>query len=243
MLRNSRYLSSILRIKPNQVIHVGADKGQDRPEYVKIGCNYIVWCEADPSNVAYLKSNFPFDTVVNGIIWNKDSEALNFYQFENTAQNSAIMPLPNMAAEGTEIITIPSHRLDTVIEFENLVSPCLLVIDVQGAELEVLAGAREVLARTQFVVVEIALHSQGYSETPSQQAINSSLAILGFKPSISRVSHDNSYKDQLFVKSNRIRLIEISAIDYFFDIFMKFRHAMKKGHFPRYHYFCRHCNA
>jgi hypothetical protein len=117
------------------------------------------------------------------------------------------------------------------------------VIDVQGAELEVLAGAREVLARTQFVVVEIALHSQGYSETPSQQAINSSLAILGFKPSISRVSHDNSYKDQLFVKSNRIRLIEISAIDYFFDIFMKFRHAMKKGHFPRHHYFCRHCNA
>ncbi len=243
MLRNARYLSSILRIQPTKVIHVGADKGQDRPEYIKIGCKDIVWCEADPKNVAYLKDNFPQDTVVSGIIWKEDSLTLDFYLFENSAQNSAIMPLPNMAAESREIISVPSHKLDTVIDFKNDSQPCLLVIDVQGAELEVLAGAREVLARTDFVVIEIALFSQGYSETPTQKSISRSLAILGFKPSIYRVSHDNSYKDQLFVKSNRMRIVGIAFIDHTFNVLMKIRHRIQFGHFPRYHYYCRHCNA
>jgi FkbM family methyltransferase len=243
MLRNSRYLSSILGIKPNQIIHVGADKGQDRPEYIKIGCKKIVWCEADPNNVAYLENNFSQDTVIGGLIWNEDSVKLDFYQFKNSAQNSAITPLANIAAEARKIISVPSHKLDTVIESDGISDPCLLVIDVQGAELEVLAGARKVLTRTQFVVIEIALHSQGYSETPTQQSITNSLEILGFKSSIYRVSHDSSYKDQLFVKSNRLRLVQISLIDSTFNFIMKIRHGIKFGHIPKYHYHCRHCDS
>ena len=243
MLRNSRYLSSILRVKPTQIIHVGADRGQDRPEYIKIGCKNIVWCEADPQNVAYLEANFPQDSVISGIIWKEDIAKLDFYQFDNSAQNSAVAPLPTLDAGRKEVISVPSHKLDTVIDFECIPKTCLLVIDVQGAELEVLAGAKNVLARTQFVVIEIALHSQGYSETPTQQSINESLGNFGFKPSVSRVSHDNSYKDQLFVKSNRMRLIEIALIDHIFNFLMKIRHGIKFGHIPIYHYYCRRCNA
>jgi hypothetical protein len=41
MLRNS-FLGNILLIKPDLIIHVGADKGQDREEYSKLGVKEII---------------------------------------------------------------------------------------------------------------------------------------------------------------------------------------------------------
>ena len=42
MLRNSFFMRNVLLIKPDLIIHVGADKGSDREEYSKLGVKEIV---------------------------------------------------------------------------------------------------------------------------------------------------------------------------------------------------------
>jgi len=242
MLRNARYMSSVLGINPSQIIHVGADKGQDRAEYIKLGCRDIIWCEADPRNVAYLINRYPDDTVISGVVWNDDLESVNFYQFNNSAQNSAVPPDSLNEKNSYGVISVPARMLDTVLATKRTTRSTLLVVDVQGAELEVLEGAKKLLHDASFVVIEIALKTQGYTETPSQESINLTLAGYGFKPSISRISHDESYKDQLFLKSRGISVFRIRISDYIFDILMKARHGLRFYHFPKYHYFCSQCN-
>jgi len=140
------------------------------------------------------------------------------------------------------VISVKAHKLDTVLPAKQISKKSLLVIDVQGAEIEVLKGAQKLLRNAAFVVIEIALKSQGYAETPSQESINQALGVHGFKPSISRISHDGSYKDQLFLKSTWVTVLRIGLSDGIFDSFMKARHGLKFHHFPKQHYFCSRCN-
>ena len=222
---------------------MGADKGQDRAQYLRLGCQNIIWCEADPSNVTYLESKFPDDRVINGIIWHVDAEQKDFYVFENSAQNSAIAPSHELSGSFRQVIITSTNKLDTVIDPRDISKPVLLVIDVQGAEIEVLNGAKKTLSNVEFVIIEIALHSQGYLKAPTQESVYKSLKEFGFKPSIARFSHDESYKDLLFLKGSRLRMLEIQIIDRAFDFLMKSRHLILQRHLPKYHYYCERCDG
>jgi len=241
MIRNSVFLSKVLRISPKLVIHVGADKGQDRAGYISLGAKKIIWCEADPQNVAYLHNQYPADTVWSGIIWSKDNEEIQFHVMSSRAQSSAIRPIENNTFTPSEVIILKTLTLDRAMLNESIPKNSFLTIDVQGAELHVLQGAKSTLSKVRYVVIEIAITSQGYEITPSYEDIFSFLREFGFRPSISRYSHDDTYKDQLFVKTNLKTIILIKTIDSIFDTLMKLRHLVFYRHFPAYHYFCRIC--
>jgi hypothetical protein len=72
------------------------------------------------------------------------------------------------------------------------------VIDVQGAEEQVIDGAHLMLSKTKFIVIEIAQYNMGYIYQPSFGTILEKLATFALKPSIDRISHDESYRDVLF---------------------------------------------
>jgi FkbM family methyltransferase len=240
MIRNFRFMNRVLRIKPNLVIHVGADKGQNRSTYLAMGAEKIIWCEADPLNIEFLENKFPTDRVIPAIVWDTDGDVLDFYVSDNSAQNSAIKPLKYKDLS-VDKIKCRASRLDTLLYDQKLNARTLLVIDVQGAEEHVLRGAIKTLKKIEYVIIEIALVNQGYEFTPSEKSITSFLANFDLRPSISRVSHDLKYKDQLYLKKPRIILNYINLTDYFFDIAMRIRHYWQYGHLPTRHYFCPKC--
>ncbi|HEY4919067.1 MAG TPA: FkbM family methyltransferase [Xanthobacteraceae bacterium] len=61
------------------------------------------------------------------------------------------------AAANLQVREVATVRLDTVIAREKLPAPDLVKIDVQGAELEVLAGASATLAGASALVIEVSL--------------------------------------------------------------------------------------
>lgn len=56
-----------------------------------------------------------------------------------------------------EVRALATARLDTLAARERLPAPELIKIDVQGAELDVLAGAREMLRNVSALIVEVSL--------------------------------------------------------------------------------------
>lgn len=61
------------------------------------------------------------------------------------------------AASNLDLRALATVRLDTLVARERLAAPHLVKIDVQGAELDVLAGAQETLRDTEALIVEVSL--------------------------------------------------------------------------------------
>ena len=240
MLRNSFFMRNVLLIKPDLIIHVGADKGSDREEYSKLGAKEVIWLEADPENVNYLRKTYPDDQTISGIVSNEETGRKPFYLMENSALSSAIPPIDMNSTAFEKTIFVNSHKLDSVIELHNH-KEIILVVDVQGAEEQVLDGAQITLSKTKFAIIEIAQKSMGYIYQPSFDSILARLARFGFKSSINRISHDDSYRDVLFVKGSWVYLLWIKYSDKVFDKVIRMRHFMQKKHFPKRHYFCEKC--
>lgn len=59
-------------------------------------------------------------------------------------------------ADGHEV-TVPIVRIDDIIKDKQLAGPYLIKVDVQGAELTVLEGAKQVLLEAEVVVLEVSM--------------------------------------------------------------------------------------
>jgi len=75
--------------------------------------------------------------------------------------------------------TIPAVKIDTIVEENELQGPFLIKVDVQGAEIEVLNGAKEVLADTELLLLEVSLF-EFMKESPELFDIVSHMKELGF---------------------------------------------------------------
>jgi FkbM family methyltransferase len=240
MIRNPIVLYYIFGIKPKTIIHIGAHHGQDGNNYRRLKGKTVIWGEADSNSRKILRQRFPNDIVIPLIFWSVSDLELDFFEFPGGQSNSAIPPLQSDST--FKISKKLTTSLDRLIDDEILVAPIMLVLDVQGAEMEVLLGGKKLLPKIQYLVVEIANRPQGYAVTPSEKEITDFLKNYGLIPSIIRKSHDEVYYDQLFIKSNKVRLIYIKLLDQLTCILMILRHWILYKHKPDYVFSCNLCN-
>lgn len=67
---------------------------------------------------------------------------------------ASVYPLRDPRYPAHEIRTVPATTLDEIWRTRGLEGPVLVKMDVDGHELDVLAGATEVLARCEYLVLE-----------------------------------------------------------------------------------------
>jgi len=147
------------------VIHIGAHAAQEREVYDKRGLK-VVWIEANPEVYKELEKNVGGEdrhTPLNYLITDVDDKQYAFHISTNNGGSSSILELkdhkkmwPEVGSE--ETIHLMSMSLPSILAKESI-DPAdygALVLDVQGAELLVLSGARPVLPEFRYVKTEAA---------------------------------------------------------------------------------------
>ncbi len=147
------------------VIHVGANAGFERLEYVDKLLS-VVWVDAHPAAFADLQKNiemFPEQRALQALVGARDGEKHVFYLSEGSGAASSMLPLHDVN------VIWPDVRYEAAIELTGVTLPTLLennrisasdypalVLDTQGSELMILKGAEPILGAFRYVKTEVA---------------------------------------------------------------------------------------
>ena len=147
------------------VIHVGANVGQERELYRRLGLSAI-WIEPIPDVFAILKENirhFDDQRAFQCLITDRDDQEYQFHVANNQGASSSILELKQHKdiwpeVSYTRTIALRSLTLTSLLQREKIALSGreALVMDTQGSELLVLKGALPIIDRFRYVKTEVA---------------------------------------------------------------------------------------
>ena len=152
------------------IFHIGAHRGGESPIYEWFG-KKVIWVEANPKIFMDLLINikpYKFQKAINALLTDKDNEEKNFYISNNDAASSSVYKFGNLSQGKDSLwknkklkmvdeMTLVSKTLDTVIKESkiDIHNYDHWVIDVQGAELDVLKGSKQNLKFCNSLYIEV----------------------------------------------------------------------------------------
>jgi FkbM family methyltransferase len=159
-----KILQNELGVNIRGVIHIGACMAEEFPMYDELNINDVVWIEANPE-IAYklikkfqnLKSHKVFSFAATDI-----SHKMVTLNVTNNLQSSSILKLKKHK-EYYPKITVEKKVNVFTLTLDDLFDACnlkiekynFLNIDIQGAELLALKGARNILKKIDYVYTEV----------------------------------------------------------------------------------------
>lgn len=142
-------------VKPDGILHCGANDGGERETYHKLGIPQVIWVEAIPAVYLKLKSNlqgFPGQRALLACVSDKDGEKVKFNIANNDGQSSSLFEFGTHSTEHptvkfTNSIQMRTRRVDTLLADYGieLKGQWLLNADLQGAELLAMKGMGDLL--------------------------------------------------------------------------------------------------
>lgn len=206
-------LSKYLPAQLNVLIDVGANKGNfTRVLRSLTPINQVFFCEANTNCISILENIKSInDVIVPTIISDKVGEE-KFYIY--TAESTSSMfsfendmdELSELNTKPKEVKTIPSNSIDNLINEFNIQEVDLLKIDVQGAELKVLEGAKNSFSKIKNIWVEVSM-KRIYQNSPVFSEVYEYLNQQGFifksfSPVFKSKNGEILQADVLFTKVN-----------------------------------------
>jgi FkbM family methyltransferase len=142
---------------PKTVFDVGAARGTNAL-YEAFPLAHHVLIEPLEENRAYLNELSDRLTSAECIIAAaaKESGTVMFNVHPDFDGSSMYYECEDSNVNGTPR-NVPTITLDDIWRERKLQAPCLVKIDVQGAELDVLKGAAEVMKNTEYIILEVSL--------------------------------------------------------------------------------------
>jgi len=162
---SSRIQSTFILLSPN-VLHIGAHSGQEAEFYENCRAQ-VLWLEANPEQMPELVKNisrFPKQTAKNFLLGDKQEHAVPFFVSENQGASSSIFELTDSALTTApklvRQLNLDMYRLEDLFSSRELGTFRHWVLDVQGAELQVLKGAGNLLKCAQSILIEAKRESE-----------------------------------------------------------------------------------
>ena len=228
-------------MNPDLVMHIGGHRGQDGHSYQVIMKeeSRIVWAEPDIANARVIQGKFPSQKVLTDVFWSEKNMDINFYKTEDSEKSSAKKPIDRLTETVVEEITLRTTTID--YEMPKETKKCLLVLDVQGGEIEVLRGGSRSFGQVRWIVLEVTSNGVEYENVPTEIQLDSLLKTEGFRKSISRISHNGDYKDQLYLRAGKIKSSILMMLDLMFILGRKVFHVFRHGHRRTTAWHCSRC--
>lgn len=164
-------------LDPHTIIDVGASDGRWSAECMSVfpNANYCLF-DALPEHASDLSSFARLHPRVkywNGALGRTDGTA----ELHAHGHQSSILKSSEFGGVATQVNV---RALDSFIETMNIQGPSILKADVQGFELEVLAGATRCLESAELVLLEVSFRRM-YDCSPLADEVISAMSSLGFR--------------------------------------------------------------
>ncbi len=190
MLTSFNQLWARYNIKPNGVLHLGANTGQEAETYAKLGVRKVIWVEALLDVCTQLASNvakYPENIALLACLSDKDGDKVTFRRANNGSQSSSFLEFGTHAKEYpdtkfVEEIPMTTTRCDTLLNKNRIVMGVhwFLNVDLQGAELLALKGMEHLLWCFDWAYVEVNVEEL-YKGCPRVGEIDGYLAKYGLR--------------------------------------------------------------
>jgi FkbM family methyltransferase len=171
------------------VIHVGANVGQERRLYDRLGLQ-VIWVEPIPAVFKKLQDNirrFPRQRAFQTLLTDTDGKVFQLKITNNGGASSSILDLAEHRSlwpfvRQVDKLQLEGVTLSTLIQREHieLGQYQALVLDTQGSELLVLRGAQDLLKHFRYIKTE-APNFEAYRGCCKVDDLTSYLGAYGFR--------------------------------------------------------------
>jgi FkbM family methyltransferase len=245
VLISPSHLKKWFYVKPKLIAHVGAHNAEESEAYSALGWSDVTWFEANPAMVTKLKemAKLKGQEIIEGAVSNESGKFIDFYVASNSL-SSSIFEFQDHSEIYPEISTTKKIKQKTITlddYFAAREKPDLINLDIQGAELSALQGAKSTLRFTSWVYCEVNFREL-YSGGANLVILERFLKKNNFKRVAIRRQFGEGWGDALYRNSKLTKFSMKSAIAeiYFrlrWDLFQfKYRirlqaHSIKSGNF------------
>jgi FkbM family methyltransferase len=200
------------------VIHVGAHLVQERFFYQNEGYEPVCWLEAIPeiaSASAELLKDFRKQRIINSALWSINDANLIMNVTDGEGSSSSLLDLhlhksvhPNVTLNRK--IQVTTSTLDSQNLDMNLYNT--LVLDTQGAELEILKGSTKSLTAIDQIVCEVSIREL-YKNAPMVAEISGFLKSQGFELAAAEINRTVGWGDALFIRAEKLQPFDNGKIN------------------------------
>ena len=202
------------------VVHIGADRGGELPQYKNLGAKKVVWVEANPEVYGELLENLEIMNIsevqsipFNQLISDTDDVPTDFniyygWDAGHLVGNKGMSSMLKASKSwwGSECykgtLQLNALTLDTFLERNGLGFDFdLLNVDTQGAEMMVARGASKVLENVKFINCEVTFFNPQYQNNPRFDEVNEYFESFGFEHIHTELCDEKNWGDGLWIKS------------------------------------------
>jgi FkbM family methyltransferase len=194
-------------IQSAPLIHIGAHLVQEKDEYSNLNFTPVLWFEGIPEiagQAQILLDGYPDQKIINSALWSEAGISKIFHYAGHEGSSSSLLTPFLITASHPEVrktneFLVVTSTLD--IELGNLGENTrykILVLDVQGAEIEVLKGCKQTLENIDYIISEIS-QIELYKNDAQVGELASLLCDLGYIFVASEMNRATGWGEGLFI--------------------------------------------
>lgn len=191
------------RLSFTGVLHIGANVGEERFMYDKLGIKKQIWIEGNPDIFLTLKENISYNqhaVALNYLIGDENKESV-LHESNNGSQSSSVLDLGYHKIDHPDVhyvrdIPLQMYRIDSLDL--DLSGVDLLNIDLQGAELMALKGMGDIIKQFKAIYLEVN-KKELYTGCPLVEDLDLFLLGFGFRRVETKFCGAFSWGDALWI--------------------------------------------